>query len=220
MSCNHLLVSTTLEDYLDGRLGGAQGRRFEEAMAACAQCREVHEQAVRLRSMAEQWQQSKVPRWHRTLWVTRPVRQGDNRLGWIALAASCCSLLLVLFRFELSVQDGLYISFGGKQAQQRMERQMAAIQTETVSLLGEELAAFMQQQDSANRLLLADWAESNRQERRQDMEFLMGSWEAQRFADRQRTEERLSYLARNQIESDQYLNELIETVGYTSRGPL
>lgn len=220
MSCDHQTVSSWLDSYLEGRLSAEQKRRYDDALANCAECREVHRQGEVLFQLAAGWQDQDVPVWHRTAYAARPVHRQTAWLNWTAIGASCLSLLLVIFQFELSTEDGLTLSFGGRQAEQRVEQQLAQFQTATVDLLRDELSDFSEDQSAANQLLLAEWMDRSRQERRQDMEFLMTTWEAQRFQDRRQTDEHLSSLARNQIESDQFMNEFLQSVGYFERGSL
>jgi len=75
-------------------------------------------------------------------------------------------------------------------------------------------------QDINNQLVLSEWFDRNREECQNDLNFLMSSWETQRFQDRQRVNQQLGILASNQINSNEYLNELGQTVGYPIGGSL
>jgi anti-sigma factor RsiW len=225
MSCDHQLINDHLVDYIEGRLDKPLRRACEQALVDCALCRDAHEQALSFTRLAAEWDDEAVPAWHRTRFAARPVQRQPAWLGWGALGTSCLTLLLVVFQLEISVDDGLLISFGGSQREAQLQAQLEmrweALQADQNARLETELAAFATAQNSSNRLLLAEWMEQSRNERRQDVEFIMTAWESQRYRDLQRTDEQLGYLARNQIESDQYLNELAQNLPLTdvnSRG--
>lgn len=214
MPCDHQLITLHLLDYIEGRLSGELRSKCEEALLHCPDCRASHEQALVFAGLSHEWQTQAVPKWHRTRFAVQPRRQQFNWLSWSALATSCLTLLLVVFQLEISTGDGLHISFGGAQRERQMQAALATqleqFRSDSTQNIKEQLAEFSLGQNTANRLLLSEWLDKGRTERSQDMEFIMTTWESQRFADRQRTEEGLSYLARNQIQSDQYLNELLQ----------
>lgn len=225
MSCDHQLLTDHLVDYIEGRLEQPLRRACELALVDCAVCRDAHEQALGFARLATDWEDEPVPAWNRGRFAARPVQRQPAWLHWGALGTSCLSLLLVVFQLEISVEDGLLISFGGSQREAQLQAQLEArwevLQADQNARLETELAAFATAQGSANRLLLAEWMEQSRNERRQDVEFIMTAWESQRYRDLQRTDEQLGYLVRNQIESDQYLNELAQNIQVTdvnSRG--
>ena len=224
MQCDHQIITSYLTDYMEGHLSGELRRQCEAALDHCPVCRSTHEQALGFARLAHEWETQSVPNWQRTRFAVRPQRQQYSWLNWGALATSCFTLLLVLFQVEVSTDNGLLISFGGSQQEQRIQeelgKQLEQFRVARAENIAEQLAEFGSGQDTANRLHLSDWLERSRTERRQDMEFLMTTWESQRFQDRQRTDERLSYLARNQIESDQYLSELLQNSAYAEGGPL
>lgn len=222
MSCDHHLIGEHLVDYIEGRVDSALRIACEHALANCADCREAHAQALQFMRLAGEWEDEPVPAWQRARQVVRPVQRQPSWLSWGALVTSCCSLLLVVFQLEVSVDQGLHLSFGGDQRVARLqaafEQRVQELEAEHARQLETELAAFTAAQGTANRLLLAEWMERSREERRTDLQFIMSSWESQRVQDRRRTEEQLNYLVRNQIESDQYLNELAQNIQLTDAG--
>jgi preprotein translocase subunit SecD len=60
---------------------------------------------------------------------------------------------------------------------------------------------------------LANWIEKNRDERQQDIKFVMTGWQSQRYEDLKNVDQRFAYLADNQIENNQAINQLIQSVG-------
>jgi hypothetical protein len=78
-------------------------------------------------------------------------------------------------------------------------------------LLDARFVAQTTQQINNNKLLVADILEKSRDERRDDLSFLITGIQTQRFEDQQKVEKRLAYLAGNQIENNQFINHLIET---------
>ncbi len=134
------------------------------------------------------------------------------------------AVCLVVFQFEVSVDDGLLIGFGGSQSDARIQellaQQLDEFQTQQNLALQIQLDDYTEFQNLNNQLVLSDWLDRNREERQNDLNFLMSSWEAQRFQDRQRVNQQLDILASNQINSNEYLNELGQTVGFPIGGSL
>ena len=134
------------------------------------------------------------------------------------------AVCLVVFQFEVSVDDGLLISFGSSQSdahiQELLVQQLEEFQSQQNLALETRLDDYTEFQDLNNQLVLSEWLDRNREERQNDLNFLMSSWEAQRFQDRQRVNQQLDILASNHIDSNEYLNELGQTVGFPIGGSL
>ena len=79
--------------------------------------------------------------------------------------------------------------------------------------LATRLDEYTELQNLNNRLLLGEWLDRNREERQDDLNFLMSGWESQRSLDRQRVNQQLNILAEIEIDSNAYLNTLLRTVG-------
>lgn len=224
MSCDHQRLAQYVCEYIEGTLPPALRRRCEADLAACEHCRQVHEHALDFQRLASRWEPVEVPAWNRVKHAVRPKTHPSPWLSWGALAASCLALVLVVLRLEVSLDDGLLISMGGRQAEARviarLTEELEAWRTASEVALETRLTDFAATQSTANQLALAQWLEESRSERRRDIEFLMAAWQSQRFQDQRQIDERLSYLADNQIESNTYLNELLRTVRSTSRGNL
>ena len=222
MSCDHKLIQENLNDYLEGNLAPALARQCESAIAGCPHCADTCARARRLYRLGEAWQDRKVPDWHRTRHAVKPPVREPGWMNWAALATSCVAVLLVVFRLEITTGNGLTISFGGRQAEQRMEQAMAAAlaeyREEQALLLATRFDAFAEQQEISNQLLLSEWADNTRQERRDDLSFIMSAWETQRFQDQRQINRRFDTLASSQIESDRFINDLARNVNSTQRG--
>lgn len=224
MSCDHQLITDYLIDYLEGNLGDDLRQQCDAAIKNCSICSDTVQRAQTFSNFSTEWQSEPVPKWHRMNYLTRPTARPSHWLNWSAIATSCVAILLVVFRLEISTDNGLLISFGGGQEEERIRSEITA-QLEDFKAayeynLNTKLAEFSNNQNIANRLLMSDWTEQNRQAWRQDLELLTTSWENQRFSDKQQTSEQFSYLTRNQIESDQVVNQLLRHVDLKERGSL
>lgn len=222
MSCDHRIIQENLADYLEGKLAPELERQCDALVANCPHCADSCARARRLYRLGEQWHDRPVPDWHRTAYAVKPPARQSGWLNWAAMATSCTAVLLVVFQLEISTGNGLTISFGGSQAEQRMQQAVATAlddyRAEQDILLATRLQEFVEQQEISNQLLLSEWSDSNRQERRDDLNFIMSAWETQRFQDQRLINRRFDTLASSQIESDQFMNDLARNVNYSQRG--
>lgn len=226
MSCDHQLMATHVTALLDGTLPPVLRERCETALQQCVHCREVFAQAQQYRDMAAQWQAEEVPYWNRARHLVQPrSRNSGNRwLSWTALATSITAVFLVIGKTEISTQNGLVISFGGglgeARVQQLVATELAASTAAQTALLDTRLDEFAEQQLTASRLLYAQWQDSNRAERRQELGLLLTNWQNQRYQDQQAVASQLNELTADQIENNQYLNALMRTVAQPGRNGL
>lgn len=224
MSCDHQLMAEQVCDYIEGNLPPSLKSRCDAALDRCGHCREVYAQALEFYQLSSRWQDHPVPEWNRTRFAVQPPRLPTPWLSLASLAASCLAVLMVVLQLEISTGNGLLISFGGSQTEARVQaqvvRELAAWQEARDLEIDTRLADFAEDQATLNQVVLAQWMERGRAERRQDLSFVLSAWESQRFQDQRRMDERLDYLATSQIESNQYLNELLQTVEYPQRGDL
>lgn len=222
MSCDHQTLADHVCDYIEGKVPPVIRARCDEAVQQCAHCRDVHAQALEFYQLADKWTDQPVPDWNRARFVVPPARQAHGSWpAWSALAASLAAIVLVLLRVEVSTTNGLLISFGGSQTEARVQELVAAeLQRHAMGqelLLDERLDEFAADQLSANQLLLARWQEATRAERRQELGLLMTSWQSQRFEDQQEFNDQLTRLTNDQIESNQYLNALLQNAAQIRR---
>ncbi len=134
------------------------------------------------------------------------------------MATSSLAILMVVFQLEVNTGDqGLTISFGGNQATSKIEnmveQQLASYKKTQEKLFEVKLKTALEQQDNRTKLRLANWIEKNRDERQQDIKFVMTGWQSQRYEDLKNVDQRFAYLADNQIENNQAINQLIQSVG-------
>lgn len=222
MSCDHLAIADNVCDYIEGKVSPVIRARCDEAVQSCVHCRDVHAQALQFYQLADKWQDQAVPDWNRARFVVPPARQAHGSWpAWGALAASLAAIVLVVARVEISTTNGLLISFGGSQTEARVQELVAAElarhDTEQELLLDARLDEFAADQLNANQLLLARYQEATRAERRQELGLLMTSWQSQRFEDQQEVANQLTSLANDQIESNQYLNVLLQNAEFPRR---
>ena len=215
MQCDHQLVSEKLFDYIDQKLSASDTKAVAQAIQSCRQCEQVFQQAYNLNKGANQWQEQPVPEWHRTEYAVRPRASQKGWLNWMALATSTLAILMVVFQVQISSTDnGLQIAFGSQNAAQveaLVEKRMAAYKKQQSTLLEARLLAAEEKQATNSKLIVADLLEKTRDERRDDLNFLITGIQTQRFEDQNKVEKRLSYLAENQIENNQYINQLIQS---------
>ena len=218
MSCDHQFIAENLHDFLEGRLAPELERRCRQILDECPECAEVCAQASALTRMGEQWQDVEVPEWHRNRFAVKPPVQNSHWMNWAAMAASLCAVMLVVFQMEVSTDNGLTVSFGGSLSEQRLEQSLAAAmetyRQEQDLQLTTFLADFADRQELSNQLLLSEWSDQNRQERREDLDFIMSAWEDQRYQDQRQNNRRFDTLANSQIESDQFINALARNVNF------
>lgn len=222
MSCDHHFIAENLTDFLEGRLAPGLEARARDIVANCPHCAATCEQARALYHLGEQWQDRPVPPWHRARFAVKPPLRQTPWVSWAALATSCCAVLLVVFQLEVSTAGGLTISFGGSQGERHLQEAvaaaLAAYRQEQAEALDARLADFSEAQTVANRLQLSEWSAKNREERRDDLDFIMSAWETQRFQDQRQINRRVDTLASSQIESDQFINDLARNVNFRQRG--
>jgi hypothetical protein len=218
MSCDHQLVSDHLMDYLDGLLPAGMASRCEQAIRHCAHCRELHTQASTFARLASGWRDQSVPDWHRARFATRPPRRQADWFNWGALGTSMAALLLVILQVQISISDGLHITFGGRATELLVEQviddRLAAQQQWQDLLLAIRLEEYTERQQTLTQLALAQWIESNRSERRQELSLLLSTWESQRYQDQEFFEDELNRLAASQVEYDIYLNALMRNISF------
>lgn len=225
MSCDHKLIADNVIDYIEGSLPSYLRSQCDEVLQRCQHCQQTVQKAHEIYQLANGWVDQEVPAWaHAQHAVRPPVKQQLSWPNLAALAFSFMAVCLVVFQFEVSVDDGLLISFGGSQSDARIQelltQQLEEFQIQQNLALETRLDDYTEFQDLNNQLVLSEWLDRNREERQDDLNFLMSGWETQRFQDRQRINQQLDILASNQINSNEYLNELGQTVGFPLGGSL
>lgn len=219
MSCDHQHIAHHVCAYIEGTLSPSLKARCDAALYHCNHCREIHDQALALSRTPRFWQQQEVPRWNRARHAVQPPRQRGQWLAWSALVTSCFAVFLVLMQLEVSTTDGLRISFGGQVDEARL-RQVVSDQMQQERRVWQEvqtaqletlLSEYAERQEIANEVLLTQWLENTRRERRQDMEQLLSGWQSLRYQDQLILNEQISYLASSQEENSMYLNALMES---------
>lgn len=214
MLCDHQIVSEHLLDYIDDKLSPTVRKQVEQAMSQCETCQSTYHQAITLHQGAHQWQEEPVPEWHRTEYAVRPRQQTSNWLNWAALATSTLAIMMVVFQVQISTnENGLQIAFGANNSQidALVEERLEDYKRKQNLLLDARFVAESDKQTAANKMMMADLLEKTRDERRDDLNFIVTGIQTQRLEDQQNTQKRLSYLAENQIENAQYINQLIQS---------
>lgn len=218
MLCDHQLVVENINDYVEGTLSPTLKQQVSQQIESCADCLATYQQCKDLYHMSSNWQQQEVPEWHRTRFAVRPPVKTSNWLNWSAMASSTLAILMVVFQLEINSGDqGLMISFGGNQNEtkisQMVQAQLAEYKKEQDSVFQVKLDQALDTQNVQMKLSLANWIEKNRDERQQEIKFVMRGWQSQRYEDQQNVDRQLSYMANNQIENNQVINKLIQSVG-------
>ncbi len=217
MLCDHQLVIEHINDYVEDKLSPEIKRQMEVVLNSCSDCQATHKQCLELYQMSHAWQSQNVPEWHRTSFAVRPPIKTSNWLNWGAMTTSSLAILMVIFQLEISTGDtGLMISFGGNQTEakiaQMVETQLAEYKNQQEKIFQVKLNNALERQDDRTKLRLANWLEKNRDERQQDIKFVMTGWQSQRYEDQKNVDRQLSYIADNQIENNQVINQLIQSV--------
>jgi len=218
MLCDHQLVIDHINDYVENKASPEIKQQLEIALQKCPDCQATYRQCLELYQMSHQWQSQAVPEWHRTSYAVRPPIRNTGWLNWGAMATSTLAILMVVFQLEITNNDsGLMISFGGNQTEakiaKQVESQLAEYKTTQDQIFLTKLNTALEKQDNRTKLRLANWREKNRDERQQDIKFVMTGWQSQRYEDQQSADKRFAYIADNQIENNQAINELYQSVG-------
>lgn len=221
MLCDHQLVIEHINDFIESKVSPELRSQIETSLNNCSDCQATYKQSIELYQMSHEWQSQAVPEWHRTSYAVRPPVKQNNWLNWGAMATSSLAMLMVVFQLEINTGDtGLTISFGGNQAEskleQMVEQRLVSYKSEQQKIFNTKLDNALEQQNNRTKLRLANWIEKNRDERQQDIKFVMTGWQSQRFEDQQNADKRFSYIADNQIENNQVINQLIQSVSTTA----
>jgi len=221
MHCDHQLVNEHLLDYIEDSLSPAVKKQVDNAIDRCENCRQVYRQAISVQQAAFNWQESEVPAWHRTEFAVRPKPKLQNWLSWTSLATSTLAILMVLFQVQFAQNpDGFSVAFGGNNAakvDQLVEQRLLQYQQRQTALLDARLLAQNEKLGTAHKLAMVDLLDKTRAERREDMSFLVTGIQTQRFEDLENVDNKLTMLADNQIENNQYLNQIIQSAN-SSKG--
>jgi len=219
MHCDHQLVNEHLFDYIEGSLSPAVKKQVDQAIDRCENCRSVYQQAISVQQAAFKWQESEVPAWHRTEFAVRPKPKLQNWLSWTSLATSTLAILMVLFQVQfIRNTDGFSVAFGngdGTRVDRLVEQKLLNYQQRQVALLDARLIAESEKLATAHKLAMANLLDKTRTERREDMSFLITGIQTQRFEDLQNVDNKLTMLADNQIENNQYLNQIIQSANFS-----
>jgi len=220
MLCDHQLVIDHINDYVedaDGKLSSEIKQQMEQVLATCPDCQATYRQCLDLYQMSHEWQSQNVPEWHRTRYAVRPPMKHSSWLNWGAMATSTVAILMVVFQLEISGgESGFTVSFGGNQTEAKIanmvESQLEIYKKEQDQIFLVRLNDALEKQDTKTKLRLANWLEKNRDERQQDIKFVMTGWQSQRYEDQKMVDKQLSYIADNQIENNQIINQLARSV--------
>ncbi len=218
MLCDHQLVIDHVNDYVENKVSPEIKHQMESVLENCPDCQATYQQCLRMYQMSYEWQSQEVPDWHRTSYAVRPPTKNTSWLNWGAMATSSLAILMVVFQLEINSGDtGLTISFGGNQAEskiaQMVDEQLVKYKENQDVLFEAKLTAALEKQDDRTKLRLASWQEKNRDERQQDIKFVLTGWQSQRYEDQKNVDRQLSYIADNQIENNQVINQLVQSVG-------
>ncbi len=217
MLCDHQLVIEHINDYVEDKLSLEIKRQMEVAFDNCSNCQATYKQCLELYQMSHAWQLQNVPEWHRTNFAVRPPVKNTRWMNWGAMTTSSLAILMIVFQLEItSGESGLMISFGGDQSEAKMakmvESQLVSYKIEQEKVFQMKLDDALERQNDQTKLRLANWLEKNRNERQQDIKFVMTGWQSQRYEDQKNVDRQLSYIADNQIENNQVINQLIQSV--------
>lgn len=220
MHCDHKIVSEHLLDYIDAgynqsKLSPAVQKQVEQALNQCDSCQSAYRQAINLHQAAHAWTEQPVPEWHRTEYAVRPRQNSLSWLNWSAMATSTLAILMVIFQVQITTHDnGFNIAFGGAantQVTALVEQKLAQYKKQQALMLDARFVAENDKYIMANKIMLVDIMQQTRNERHDDLSFLITGIQTQRFEDQNKVEKRLAYLADNQIENNQYINQLMQS---------
>ncbi|PCI72870.1 MAG: hypothetical protein COB38_02730 [Gammaproteobacteria bacterium] len=214
--CNHQLFIEHIDSYIEGNLSSEVKREIDKILDNCSECQSTHQQYLEMHQLSHQWQEQDVPQWHRVKHAVRPPVKQTNWLNWGAMATSTMAILMVVFQLEIVNSDrGLTISFGGSQTEEKIsklvESQLENYKHKLDVSFEKQLNVAFEKQNNLSKIRFANWIEKNRSERQQDIKFVMTGWQSQRYEDQKQVDQQLSYIADNQIENNQAINQLFQS---------
>ena len=214
--CNHQLVIEHIDTYIEGNLSSEVKHEIDHMLDNCKECHSTHQQYLEMHQLSHQWQEQDTPDWHRVKYAVRPPIKQANWLNWGAMATSTMAILMVVFQLEIvSADRGLTISFGGSQTEEKIsqlvESQLESYKQQLDVSFENQLNIAFEKQDNLSKIRFANWVEKNRSERQQDIKFVMTGWQSQRYEDQKQVDQQLSYIADNQIENNQAINQLFQS---------
>jgi hypothetical protein len=219
MHCDHQLVIDHINDYIEGAdkcLSSELKQQIELSLQNCSSCQSSYQQSLALYQMSHDWQQQEVPHWHRTSYAVRPPTKHSSWVSWSALAFSSTAIIVLLLQPHIrSNERGISVSFGGSQSEIEINRivesRLSEYKKEQNVIFLNRLSVALEEQNNQTNLRLTNWLEKNRYERQQDIKFVMTGWQSQRYQDQQLVDRQLSYIAENQIENNNIINQLINS---------
>lgn len=215
MHCDHQLIQSKLFDYLEQKTSPEQNQTIEQTLSRCAYCEQLFQQARQLKVAANAWHDQAVPEWHRTSFAIRPSQPGLHWLSWGALATSTLALVMLILQVQIShTPQGLHLAFGGvNQAQidAQIEQRLMEFREQQNLLLDARLVSENDKQINANQTLMLTILDKVRDERRDDLHFIVSGLQTQRFEDQSKAQTRYALLTENQIENNRYINQLLKS---------
>ena len=219
MRCDHKFVTEHLLDYIEDGLAPSVKKQFEHAVDNCDSCMQTYHQALELKQAAYNWKEQSVPEWHRTEYAVRPRQSNNNWLNWASLATSTLAILMVVFQVNIqSNESGFSVAFGNQSSpklEALVDQRLNEYQKNQTTLLDARFAIQNEKLVNANKIAMSDLLQKTRDERRDDLSFLVTGIQNQRLQDKRQVDRQLTAIADNQLENNQYLNQLIQSANVT-----
>ena len=206
--CQKLLV-----EFVENSINPLQRQRIDQHLMSCEDCSENLQQLWEMQSLATRWRDEPVPRWSRRALFFESFNWWPN-LQLISAFASVLVLVLVLGNAEISTRDGFAIRFGNHDylTKSELAREVATLKNQLRSeqrdLLQINVANLTNQQIATNQLLLRTVLDRSRQERRDDLDTLVATWDLVQDQQSKQTRNSIRVLLVNQIEDRRNIKQL------------
>lgn len=209
-TCEHCIP--LLFEVVEGRISEADKRAVDTHLDDCPECSSALAHLWELEAMATRWQVQSTPRWNRRSLFFGP-RTWLPGIQVASAFASVVVMVLVLAQVQVSTANGLEIRFGD---QEPLATQVAALREEiTREVLSQQqgqlkasVDRLTAQQVASDQLVLQAALRATRSERKEDITNLLVLLEEAQDQRYQQTTASLRYLAENQHEDRQDINQL------------
>lgn len=187
------IANPQLTEYAEGMLSAADHAGVEAHLNSCEQCQQDYAAIVEWRTMAGNWHDEVPPAWEIPK-LDRPsylVQFADSFRQWFPTFASATALVLVTVMYTQGGSD-----------------------TQSGFVANQQVADYSElpQLPQATQAAFNDALETNREQRKQELQTLLGILTAEMNRRSIETEESLRFLVSSQLQGQQELDQLYQQV--------
>lgn len=202
-----------LVDLVDNSASVLQKQLIDHHLAQCDDCNDSLQQLWQAQSLATRWDEENVPCWPRREIFFGSLRWWPN----VQIASTFMTFLVLVFVLadaRVSLENGLSISFGRDlyMTQDEFNHRVSSLQTELLAQQRNQLQTnvtnLATQQSATNQLLLRTILERSREERHDELDTLMTTWDLVQNQQSKQTRENMRTLVDDQVETRRNVEQL------------